>query len=221
MFAQYTVKTRGKQAKYLGLSALYFEIKLGKVQHKIELETLSKVLLEKRKKLAPLIAGGILTSLSLLSIILYGSSIEMVGLIGFGLLLTYYGITEYTVIRLEYASTNELVWLPISVTLESIRPFAALLEFYINRKQFPILYASPVVAEDSRLMHYETTPVKSSGTIIYQFGQATDNRMPQLAVNPALLDHTLEIEGQGKVIAEGDHLINQSAVVDYNSINLS
>lgn len=221
MFAQYTVKTRGKQAKYLALSALYFEIKMGKVQHKIELETLGKVILEKRKKLAPMIAGGIITSLGLLSIILYGSSIELVGMIAFGLLLSYYGITEYTVIRLEYASTNELVWLPVSVNLESFRPFVALLEFYISRKQFPILYASPVVAEDNRLIHYETSPVKSSGTIIYQFGKSSDNAIPQVAVNPALLDHTIEIEGQGKVIAEGDHLINHSAVVDYNSINLS
>ena len=221
MFAQYTVKTRSKQAKYLGLSALYFEIKLGKVQHKIELETLSKVLLEKRKKLAPLIAGGIITSLSLLSIILYGSTMEMVGLITFGLLLSYYGITEYTVIRLEYASTNELIWLPVSVNLESFRPFAAFLEFYISRKRFPVLYASPVVGEDNRLIHYETSSVKSSGTIIYQFGKSLDNAIPHVAVNPALLDHTIEIDGQGKVIDEGDHLINHSAVVDYNSINLS
>ena len=221
MFAKYTIHSKSKDPKTLGLSALYFTINLGKVQHKIELEQLNQVLIEKRRKLAPLVSGGIITSLSLLSFIMYNGSFEIIALIAFGLLLTYYGMTEYTVLRLEYSNTNELVWLPVSVKLESVRPFIAILEFYISRKHFPVLYASPVVPEDNSLVHYESHPVKSSGTIIYQFGKSLENTIPQVPVNPALLDHYIEIEGHGKVIGQGEYLINGNAVIDSNSINLS
>ena len=94
MFAQFTVKSKGKKKKSLGLSALYFTINMGKAYHKINLEELQKIVIEKRKKLAPLIAGGIITSLSLLSMVLYSSSFEIIGLIAFGLLLIYIGIME-------------------------------------------------------------------------------------------------------------------------------
>lgn len=221
MFAIYPFTTKSKSPKFLGLSALYFEVKTGKRDHKIQLEDLSKVLIEKRRKLAPLLAGGIISSLTLLSIILYYSSFEIIGLLAFGLLLTYYGMMEYTVLKLEYSNINELVWLPLSVKLESVRPFIAILEFYISKKQFPVLYASPVVLEDQSLVHYESTKRESSGTIIYQFGIPAQSSMPYVAVNPALLDHTIEIDGQGKVIAEGAFLINHLAVIDSNTINLS
>jgi len=221
MFAQFTVKAKSKNNQSLGLSALYFTIDLGKVQRKVELEELHKIVIEKRKKLAPLIAGGIITSLSLLSMVLYSSSFEIIGLIAFGLLLIYVGIIEYTVLRLEYANTNELVWLPLSVSLEAIRPFIAIVEFYLGKRQFPVLFATPVAAEDHNLIHYESSPVPSHGTIIYQFGESSAQTIPQVPVNPALLDHTIEIEGQGKVIGEGHYLINHQAIVDITPINLS
>lgn len=221
MFAQYTIHARGKEPKLLALSALFFEIKLGKKQLKIQLEDLSQILIEKRRKLAPLVTGGVITSLSLLSLLLYSPSLELVGLIAFGLLLTYFGMMEYTVLRLDYANTSELVWLPVAVKLEAVRPFVAILEFYISRRRFPILYASPVARADSQMVHYESAPVKASGSIIYQFGKSPDNTIPQVPINPALLDHVLEIEGQGKVIAESEFLINQPAVIDSNSINLT
>lgn len=221
MFAKYVISTKSNSPRFLGLSSLYFEVQTRKYHRKIQLEDLSKVHIEKRRKLAPLIVGGIITSLSLLSIILYYSSFEIIGLVAFGLLLTYFGVTEYTVIRLDYANVHELVWLPLSVKIDSVRPFIAILEFYVSKKAFPVLYASPVLYEDQNLVHYESSKVKARGTIIYQFGLPSVSSMPYVAVNPALLDHYIEVDGQGKVIAEGEYLINHQAIIDNNTINLS
>lgn len=221
MFAIYNLPSRSNSNRFLGLSALYLEIKMAKKELKIPLEDINKVFIEQRRKLAPLVLGGVITSLSLLSIFLYSSRLEIVALVALGLLLTYFGMFEYTVIRLEYSNQNEMLWLPARIKLESVRPFVAILEFYLNKRQFPILYASPVNHEDSRLVHYEEHPVKATGTIIFQFGRLKDEALPQFAINPAFLDSPIIIEGQGKVIAEGDHLINSSAIIDQNSINIT
>jgi len=222
MFVKYILSSKTNYTRYLGLSTLVLELHFGKKKEKkIQLEELNKILIEKRRKLAPLLIGGIITSLSLLSIVLFTATFGLIGLIAFGLLLTYFGMTEYTVIRLEYSSNNELLWLPASVKLESVRPFIAILEYYINKKQFPVLYASPVSPEDQNLVHYESNPVKSQGTIIYQFGKMTSGSILQVPVNPVLLDHCLEIEGQGKVIAEDHFLVNQGAVITEHSVNIT
>ena len=221
MFAIYNLPSRGNSNKFIGLSSLYLEIKMAGKELKVPLQEVNKVYIEKRRKLAPLVLGGIITSLSLLSIFLYSSRLEIIALVALGLLLTYYGMFEYTVIWLEFSNQNEMIWLPTKVKLESVRPFIALLEFYLNKRQFPVLYASPVSHEDSRLVHYEDHPVKSTGTIIYQFGKARESTMTQVAVNPTLLDYPLNIEGQGKVIAESEYLVNAAALIESNSLNLT
>jgi len=221
MFALYNLPSKSNSKRFLGLSSLYFDIQMAKKKQRIPLEEINKVYIETRRKLAPLVLGGIITSLSLLSIFLYSSRLEIVALVALGLLLTYYGMFEYTVIRLEFSSQTEMLWMPTRVKLDSIRPFVALLEFYSNKKQFPVLYASPVSHEDSRMVHFEAHPVKAAGTIIFQFGKMQDINLTQVAINPALLDSPFNIDGQGKVIAEGEYLINAAALIEQNSLDIT
>ncbi len=204
----------------MGLSTLYFELQYKSRSTKIQLNELSKVVLEKRRKLAPLVLGGLITSLSLLSIFLYSASLEVAGLAAFGLLLTYYGFQEHTVLHIEYSNNSLLVWLPLRSTLNSVRPFVAMLEYYIIKQHFPILFAR-TDNTGARMVHFENIAQTAQTTIFYRFGagQASDNKT--LAVNPILLDMPLNFNGEEHIIARGEYLINQAALIENDSISYS
>lgn len=218
MFAIYHLPRRRGNRQYLGLSSLSFEVVLKRADLKIPLHDINKVILEKRRKLAPLISGGVLTSLSLVSIFLYSSSLEMVGLAAFGMLLTYFGLQEYVVIHLEHERNTSLLWLPLKISLSSIRPFVALLEYYISKQHFPVLFAS---ASTGNLTHYESHPVTTKETIKYRFRQTETEGVSSLAVNITLLDNPIKIDGHADFIGTSNHLINQEALLDHNTMSYS
>lgn len=221
MFAIYNLPNRKGNSQFLGLSTLYFEARYKSKHTKIPLDEIAKAIIEKRRKLAPLILGGLITSLSLLSIFLYSSSLEVVGLAAFGLLLTYYGMQEYTVLQIEYSSDSLLIWLPLKVTVASIRPFVAILEYYISKRHFPVLFARCESDITSRMVHYENMPQVAKTPLLYRFApnESVDN--PSVAVNPILLDSPLNIYGDGPIIAEGEFLINQAALIENNTVSYS
>lgn len=220
MFATYHFHKSSNKPQFLGISSFYLDVQLGKMNLHLSLAELAKVVIEKRRKLAPLITGGVITSLSLLSVFLYSPRMEIVLLIGFGLLLTYFGLIEHTVIHIEHGNNTFLVWVPLRDKFEDVRPFVAILEYYVGRKQFPILYASPVNTDIASIIHHAEAPVKSTKTIIYQFGKDPFGKIPQVAVNPVLLDTPIAIQPTGKVISESNYLINSSAVINYNEGDL-
>ena len=205
----------------MGLSSLYFEAQYKSRHYKIPLAEIAKTILEKRRKLAPLILGGLITSLSLLSIILYSSSLEVVALAAFGLLLTYYGMQEYSVLHIEYSNNTLLIWLPLKVTVENVRPFVAMIEYYISRQQFPILYARSGNNSEGRMVHYENVPQASTSPILYRFSPGETTNRQTVAVNPVFLDAPLQIYAEGPIIGTGDFLINKEAIIEDNSVNYS
>lgn len=221
VFAIYNIPSRKSNQDFIGLSSLYFESHLGKKNLKIPLNDISKVVLEHRRKLAPLVTGGIITSLGLLSILLYSSSLEVVAIVAAGLLLTYYGMQEYLVIHMEHTNNTELIWLPNRVSLESIRPLIGILEYYVNKKQFPILYAINSNASNSQIIHFENHAVKSSDTILFSFANHQIQSNQAIAIRPELLDKPISIHGEAKFIGQGENLINQSALIENNTISYS
>ena len=221
MFAIYHLPNRKGNSQLLGLSTLYFEVQFRNKHTKIPLNDIAKAILEKRRKLAPLVLGGVITSLSLLSIFLYSSSLEMVAIVAFGLLLTYYGTQEHTVLHIEYANNSLLLWLPGKASLTSVRPFVAMLEYYINKQHFPILFARCSTNVDTRMVHYENIPQAAKADIMYRFAPGQVSDYQTLAVNPVFLDAPINIYGEGPIIATGDFLINKEALVENNSISYS
>lgn len=213
-------KRRGKQ-RFVGLSNSFFHARLKGEEIKIPIDEIARVILEKRKKLAPLIIGGIITSLGLLSMLLYSSRLEIVGLVAGGILLTYYGWQEYLVLHIEYASNTKLIWFPNSVSLSAIRPLIAMLEYYVSKTKYPFLTALSTES-GQRLIHFENQPVSTSSLIFFTFfgARVIDNQ--EVVVNPALLDAPIEIYGEEKVIGKSRFLINNEAVVGENSsVNLN
>ena len=221
VFAIYNLPNRKGNSQFMGLSALYFEAQYKSKHSKIVLDDIAKAILEKIRKLAPLILGGVINSLSLLSIILYSSRLEVVALAAFGLLLTYYGMQEHPVLHLEFSNSTLLIWLPLKTTVTSVRPFVAMLEYYISKRRFPILFARSDIKAGTRLIHYENKPQATNSSIFYRFGPSQDPNNPSVAVNPVLLDSPLQIYGEGPIIAQGEFLINQGALIENDAISYS
>jgi len=220
VIAIYNLPSRRSNHEFIGLSNLYFQARYKGEVLKIPLSEIAKVILEKRKKLAPLIVGGIITSLGLLSILLYSSRLEIVGLVAAGLLLTYYGMQEYLVLHIEHASNTQLIWLPLKVSISSLRPLIAMLEYYVSKSHFPLL-ATKVSNDSPRLIHYESEPVQSATPILFTFAQNLNFGNQTLVINPEFIDAPIEICSEGKIIGKSLFLINKEAVVDANSTNLT
>jgi hypothetical protein len=219
MFAIYNLPKRKGNSQFIGLSTIYFEYIYKNKRNKILLDDIAKVVLEKRRKLAPLVVGGLITSLSLLSILLYSSSLEVVGLAFFGILLTYYGLQEYTVLNIEFSNNSLLLWLPLKVSVASIRPFVAILEYYISRQYFPMLTARLENNIEGRIIHHETSPQASKTRILYRFATNQPLNDQLIQVNPVLLDSPLSFFADGPFVANSDFLINSNAVVENNTVS--
>lgn len=221
MFAIYKLPGKKDTTQFLGLSSLYFKVHYGKNQFEIPLEELNRIILEKRRKLAPLILGGIITSLGLLSIFLFSSGLEIVAIVAFGLLLTYFGIQEYVVIHIEHSNNTRLIWLPLKIQLEKVRPFIAILEYYLSKQNFPVLYVVKPSLTNVRLVHYEDKPVESDIPVFYTFRNILDSDTSPIIVNPLLLDMPITISGENRTIGSSDYLINQSALIANNQISFT
>ncbi len=215
VFALYHLPGKGDTPRYIGLDGSNFYVRYQTLDLKIPLVEIGKVILEKRRKLAPLVVGGLVTSLSMLSILLYSSSLEVVGLAAAGLLLTYYGMQEYGVIHLEHANNTTLIWLPVKVSLAGIRPIIAMLEYYLNKQHFPVLFAS--ATNNNRLVHDESQPVPSSGAVFYRFRNLQNPDIQQIAIDPTLLDTAIDIDANEDVIGTSNYLVNRSALLTGNT----
>ncbi len=219
MFALYQISRKAGHESYIGLSGLHFSAKLKRQQIKIPLTELVKVSLEKRRKLAPLIGGGIITSLSLLSMLVYIASLEVFALAGAGLLLTYYGMQEYPVLRLEHGNQPTVMWLPGSVTVAVVRPLIAMLEYRLSKGHFPVLYAIPEKPGITSIVHHENKPVIGNNRILFTFAPLQSTGFQSIAINPELLDSPVIIAPEGKVIGYSHNLINHDAVLPHNSLS--
>ncbi len=219
MFALYQISRKAGHESYIGLSGLHFSAKLKRQQIKIPLTELVKVSLEKRRKLAPLIGGGIITSLSLLSMLVYIASLEVFALAGAGLLLTYYGMQEYPVLRLEHGNQPTVMWLPGSVTVAVVRPLIAMLEYRLSKGHFPVLYAIPKKPGITSIVHHENKPVIGNNRILFTFAPLQSTGFQSIAINPELLDSPVIIAPEGKVIGYSHNLINHDAVLPHNSLS--
>ena len=143
---------------------------------------------------------------------LFSSGLEIIALIALGLLLTYFGFQEYVVIHVENSNNTRLVWLPLKVQIERVRPFIAILEFYLSKQSFPALYVLKP-STSARIIHYEDKPVESEIPIYYTFRNIQPSENQPILVNPLLLDMPIYIEGENQIIGSSNYLINQSALI--------
>lgn len=213
MFAIYTLYKKGSNHHYLGVSTTHLIINQRDKRHIYDLQSLQSVTIDKKKKLIPLITGGIISSLSLLEMVLDIVSFDMIALLSAGLLLLYYGFTEYVVIHVVTGNTEVKFWLNHKHRLQQVRPFIGIVEFFAHHKRFPPLYVNVPYHAVTSHIHNQQGPVESKIKLFYRLFSKTTPSISAIIVDPVRLDAPIHFKSEDNQIAWGDHLINQSAII--------
>ncbi len=127
---------------FLNISHHSFEINSEKKESSFPFSSLVSVKLALKKKLAPLIIGAIITSLALVNILLEGAELSMIGLVSAGLLVLYFGLSDYWVITIEQFKESKSIWIAKNRCAQFPKTLINIIEYKISKGFFPPFYAS-------------------------------------------------------------------------------
>jgi hypothetical protein len=214
MFAVYTLFKNGSNHHYLGLTPSHLIVKQRNKKRIYDLQSLRGATVDKKRKLIPLISGGIISSLSLLAMVLQMITFETIALLSGGLLLFYYGFTEYVVIHLTTDNSEVKFWLAHKHSLKQVRPFVGIIEFFARHKRFPPLYLHVPYHAIARHIHNQQNPVTSAVRLSYQLFANTSPSIAAIVIDPIKLDAPIHFASADDHLAWGDHLVNHAAVIE-------
>ncbi|MCF6352303.1 MAG: hypothetical protein L3J06_04760 [Cyclobacteriaceae bacterium] len=186
---------------------------------KISFSYLVSIHLNSKKKLAPLIIGVVLASLALVNILLEGASLSMIGFLSLGLLILYFGSTDYWVIRIDQFSESTpkafgAIWISKNKCPKFSKTFINIIDFKISKGFFPPLYAiangvnlndfinnTPQIALLAQpLKYYLTPPILTQDQIL-------------IKVDVSNLNFGLEVVVDEAHWAIGKYKINEEALI--------
>ncbi|MCF6352406.1 MAG: hypothetical protein L3J06_05300 [Cyclobacteriaceae bacterium] len=186
---------------------------------KIPFSYLVSIHFDSKKKLAPLIIGVVLTSLALVNILLEGASLSMIGFLSLGILILYFGLSDYWVIRIDQFSENTpkafgAVWISKNKCPKFSRLFVNIIDFKISKGFFPPLYAvingenrrdvinntAQLALLDQPLQYYLTPPGLTQNQLL-------------MKVDISNLNSVLEIVTDEAYMAIGKYKINEEALI--------
>jgi len=127
---------------FLNVNNYGFEINANNQDVSFPFSSLVSIKLALKKKLAPLIAGAIITSLALVNILLEGAALSMIALLSSGLLILYFGLTEYWVISIEQFKESKSIWIAKNKCTLFPKTLIHILAYKISKGFFPPFYAS-------------------------------------------------------------------------------
>lgn len=180
-----------------------------------DLNSVTGMSVERKKKLMPLISGGILASLALLAILLFGASMNITVLVAAGMLLFYFGLYEYPVLHLTTTQTEQKIWLPHSQPITNVRPFVGLIEYYAKHKHFPVLYTSvEIQALNDSLTEGGIDSLPDDRVLEFTFFAAPDSHHTSLGIDITKISNPIVIKGDGKIIGTTTYKINKEAIID-------
>lgn len=205
----------------MGLSPTHLTVKLGKKQQVFDLQTIRSFSLDRKKKLIPLIVGGIISSLSLLAMVLQLVSFNLIALLCAGLLLFYYGFTEYVVISISTDNSEASYWLNHKQKATDIRPLAGFVEYFVKFKQFPPIYTSIQPNNLSQYVHRERSPVKNPGALHFQFFPHNSVESVNIKVDPTKLDSPIHFKSSENQIGTSEFKINEGAIISISEAEIS
>lgn len=193
------------------------EMSLGGKLHKISLANMVSIKLETKKKLAPLIFGAVITSLALVNILLEGAGLTMIGFLSIGLLILYFGMSDYWVITIEQFSKSNALWISknkcpsFPKTLINIIDYRVSKGFFppfytvVDREQFNSISINDQLKNNKEPFKYYLIPPRLA---------AGDNL---LKIDIASLNQTLlYVEGE-EYLAIGNTEINKDALINYEA----
>lgn len=116
------------------------ELNLGGKIHKVSLANMVSIKLESKKKLAPLIFGAVITSLALVNILLEGAGLSMIGFLSIGLLILYFGMSDYWVITIEQFSKSNAHWISKNKCPTFPQTLINIIDYRVSKGYFPPFY---------------------------------------------------------------------------------
>jgi hypothetical protein len=148
-------------------------------------------------------------------------SFNLIALLCAGLLLFYYGFTEYVVISVSTNNSEASFWLNHKQKVTDIRPLAGFVEYFAKFKQFPAVYTAILPNNIFKYVHRESSPVKNSDKIHFQFFPPNSDKYVNLKIDPAKLDSPIHLKSSENQIGTSDYKINEDAIISIPEAGIS
>ena len=213
VFAIYTLSKKGSNHQYLGISTTHLIIKQRNNRYVYDLASIQNLNVDQKKKLIPLIGGGIISSLSLLAMVLDMITFDTIALLCAGLLTFYYGFTEYVVIHVNAAQVDRKFWLKSKHKITDLRPIINMITYFLANQHFPSLYVHVPHNAVPQYIHSGNVPIASREELHYSLFSKISKSVSAIIIDPAKLDQPIFFNSGSDHIAVGHHKINQSAII--------
>lgn len=197
----------------MGISTTHIIIKQRSNRYVYDLTSIQNITIDLKKKLIPLISGGIISSLSLLAMVLDMMTFDTIALLCAGLLIFYYGFTEYVVIDINAAHVDKKFWLKSKHKIADIQPMINIVNYFLQHRHFPPLYVHVPYHAVPNYIHSGAQPVRSKEYLFFSLFSKVSTSVSAIMIDPARLDQPIYFESEADHIAVGHYRINQSAII--------
>jgi len=211
-FISYTWNNEHDSLK-IGLDTLYLQN--NKRLYHYQFSEIVTVNLLTKKKLGPLVIGAILSSLAMVNILLEGAALYKIGLLSIGLLILYFGLTEYWVIQVVHPTETTQLWINKNKTPSFPEVILSVVHFRITQGVFPVLYCS---VPKSQMVNYieERNELNPENANVYYSLLPPKKELDHVKIKVDITKLSMPIKfiQKSNFLAEGLHKINKSALLD-------
>ncbi|MCF6360595.1 MAG: hypothetical protein L3J29_07520 [Cyclobacteriaceae bacterium] len=191
------------------------ELRLEKKLSRFSISNLISIKLSIKKKLAPLIIGAVLASLALVNILLEGAELSMIGLLSIGLLILYFGVSEYWVITIEQFKESKSIWISKNKCLLFPKTLINIIDYKISKGFFPPIYTSidrakleHIIADNQHIIEL-TEPLK-----YFLMPPKQDPKFLLLKIDLSKISHPLTFISDQDYMAIGKFQIDKEALLN-------
>lgn len=200
---------------YLLLNSQEIELKVGSKVSNILFSNLISIRLNTKKKLAPLIIGAVATSLALVNILIEGAGLSMMGLLSIGLLVLYFGTSDYWVFSIELYSKSYAVWVSKNKCPQIPFTLINIIDFKVSKGFFPPFYAFIKKEDINDVITNSDTVDKVIEPIKYYLIPPKNNpELVMLKIDITKISNQIVFVLDQVHLAEGKHQINKAALMD-------
>jgi len=200
---------------FLHFNSQELELNTNKKTQNIPFTSLVSIKLDAKKKLAPLIIGAVLASLALVNILLEGAGLTMIGVLSIGMLILYFGLSEYWVITIEQYQETNSTWVPKSKCLSFPSTLINIIDYRASKGFFPPFYTNVSRNElasfisDANQQYRLAKPLK-----YFLTPPKADINNLLLKIDVERLNQTLSFKVDMPYLATGTLQINKDAILN-------
>lgn len=181
----------------------------------VSFSSLLSIKLESKKKLGPLITGAVLTSLAMVNILLEGAGLSMISVFSIGMLILYFGLSDYWVLTIHQFKESQAFWISKNKCLTFPKTLINIIDYRVSKGFFPPFYA---IIKKNSIEKYVGNPAalyQLEYPLAYYLTPPTQgSNMLLLKVDLEKLHQTLTYEINQSHLAIGTLQINKDAIIN-------